>query len=84
MIARDGFDPEPPAGGRPGEFLRKVFLTRADLRIEPGACTVDDVAAEDEDGAVEAQNLFGDKLMSSLADYISAALMLRYNQRTVG
>ena len=30
------------------------------------------------------KNMFGDKQMSSLADYISAALMLRYNQRTVG
>ena len=27
LIARDGFEPEPPADGRPDEFFRK-FLTR--------------------------------------------------------
>ena len=30
------------------------------------------------------KNMFGDLSMSSLADYIQAALMLKYNKRTVG
>ena len=30
------------------------------------------------------KNMFGDEQMSALADYISAALMLRYNEREVG
>ena len=30
------------------------------------------------------KNMFGDAQMSTLADYIQAALMLRYNKRTVG
>ena len=30
------------------------------------------------------RNLFGELQMSSLADYVQAALMLNYNQRSVG
>ena len=30
------------------------------------------------------KNLFGDAQMSSLADYVQAALMLNYNGRVVG
>ena len=30
------------------------------------------------------KNMFGDCQMRVLADYIQAALMLKYNQRTVG
>ena len=30
------------------------------------------------------RNLFGEQQMSSLADYVQAALMLNYNQRNVG
>ena len=30
------------------------------------------------------KNLFGDKQMRALADYVEAALMLNYNDRNVG
>ena len=30
------------------------------------------------------KNLFDDEQMSALADYVQAALMLNYNQRSVG
>ena len=30
------------------------------------------------------KNMFGEEQMSTLADYIQAALMLRYNKRVVG
>ena len=30
------------------------------------------------------KNMFGEQQMAALADYISAALMLKYNKRTVG
>ncbi|EOD39080.1 hypothetical protein EMIHUDRAFT_223966 [Emiliania huxleyi CCMP1516] len=65
-------------------WLAELAKLPAAQAAEAAAPAAEHDVMEEDEGDDDVKSMFGEQQMSALADYIRAALMLKFNQRTVG